>query len=139
LVDERHVEGLLIYVAATRARDLLVIPRAGAVAPGKLVCGDLPHDSPPGLVQGLEPDRPGVEPAWAQAAAQKLIPTPADAALLARETGARWAGAAAEAARPRYRPTSVTGEAKDDAELQDSASDKAARRPLRQSIRPHRP
>ena len=33
----------VVYVAATRARDLLVVPRAGAVAPGKIICGDLLH------------------------------------------------------------------------------------------------
>jgi ATP-dependent helicase/nuclease subunit A len=100
----------VIYVAATRARDLLVIPRAGAIPPGKLVCGTLLHDHPPGLVRELEPFRPGADPAWSRAVAEGPVPTPADALVLGRETQARWADAAAEAARPRYRPTSVTGE-----------------------------
>ena len=37
----------VVYVAATRARDLLVLPRAGAVAPGKIICGDLLHGGRP--------------------------------------------------------------------------------------------
>ena len=104
----------VIYVAATRARDLLVIPRAGQVKPGKLVCGDLLHDAPADLVDVLEPYRPGAEPAWSQAVTAPSTPAapPVDAVALATEVESRWAAASAEAARPRHRPVSVTAEAR---------------------------
>jgi ATP-dependent helicase/nuclease subunit A len=54
------------YVAATRARDLLIVPKAGSVAPGKFICGDLLVDSPEQLIQTMEPYIDGKEPAWAR-------------------------------------------------------------------------
>ena len=41
----------VVYVAATRARDLLVIPRAGALKAGRFICGDLLDQAPPRLVR----------------------------------------------------------------------------------------
>jgi ATP-dependent helicase/nuclease subunit A len=108
----------VVYVAATRARDLLVLPQAGDVTPGQHVCGDLLEAAPAHLVRVLEPCGPGREPAWGADA-----PVPAAAPAAPEPDGlARWLGAAAEAARPRFRPVAVSaagagaGAADDDAE-----------------------
>ena len=54
----------IAYVAATRARDLLIIPKAGTVAPGKLVCGDFLAEAPATLFQTAEAYVDSAEPAW---------------------------------------------------------------------------
>ena len=56
----------IAYVAATRARDLLIIPKAGSVAPGKYVCGDFLADAPATLFQTAEAYVDGAEPAWSR-------------------------------------------------------------------------
>jgi ATP-dependent helicase/nuclease subunit A len=101
----------VIYVATTRARDLLVIPRAGQVAPGKLVCGDLLHEAPPRLMHEPEPFRPGAEPRWAREAGREPASEPVGADQLEQYVQSRWFPAIADAARPRFRPAAVSGEA----------------------------
>jgi ATP-dependent helicase/nuclease subunit A len=97
----------LVYVAATRARDLLVLPVAGDPDPdwitGRLVTG-----APPALMETLTPYAIGAEPAWASE-----IPPPAprprgDASALAAEVGAAWRRAVEDAARPRFTPAAVS-------------------------------
>ncbi|MFL5260924.1 MAG: UvrD-helicase domain-containing protein, partial [Anaeromyxobacteraceae bacterium] len=100
----------LAYVAATRARDLLVLPVAGPTNP-RWVTGCLAAGSPPELVEALEPYAIGAEPAWA-----REVPPPAprpsrDASALAAEASVAWASAVRAAAAPRFAPTSVTAEA----------------------------
>ena len=97
------------YVAATRARDLLVIPKAGDLKPGTYVCSDLLAEAPSHLVNELEPYTDGHEPAWAT---QKPATTqvPKDGASVEQATDAWWTAASAESARPRFRPASVSGE-----------------------------
>jgi ATP-dependent helicase/nuclease subunit A len=101
----------VIYVAATRARDLLVVPRAGKVAPGTYVCGDLLAAMDPALVRELPAYRPDALPEWAQLPAAPATVTPADADTLEADIAQRWEPAAIEASRPRFRPASVSGEA----------------------------
>ncbi len=101
----------VVYVAATRARDLLVVPRAGAAPPGKLICGDLLAGAGLASVRELEPYRDGAEPAWARAIPPRGAPERLDGAQLDREVTERWSTAAGEAGRPRFAPASVTGEA----------------------------
>ena len=54
------------YVAATRARDLLIVPKAGTVPAGKFMCGDFLADVPERLVQTTDAYVPGTEPAWSR-------------------------------------------------------------------------
>jgi ATP-dependent helicase/nuclease subunit A len=100
----------VVYVAATRARDLLVVPRAGQVTPGKLVCADLLEGCEPALVHELPPYREAALPPWARLAPADAVAA-ADGAAVEHDVMARWAAAGAEAARPRFKPASVSGEA----------------------------
>ncbi len=110
----------VIYVAATRARDLLVVPKAGAQDPSKLVCSALLDGADPRLVRELDPYIARHEPAWAREEAPQPLRVTADAAELERAVAAGWAAAAEEAARPRFKPAAVSGErdlAQDGAEV----------------------
>lgn len=102
----------LIYVAATRARDLLVVPRAGDVAPGRYVCGDLLAEPKAALIHEMEMYRDGSGATWAQEVGEAIRPSRQDATNIDQLVTSQWASASAEAARPRYRPVSVTGEAR---------------------------
>jgi ATP-dependent helicase/nuclease subunit A len=120
----------IVYVAATRARDLLVVPKAGDVPAGKFVCGDLLDGAPPELVHVVERYVDGGEPpAWARRQEGGLAggTPPADGARVEREVGEWWKGVAAEAARPRFRPASVSGEAR--AEARDETEEATAAGP----------
>jgi ATP-dependent helicase/nuclease subunit A len=99
----------VIYVAATRARDLLVVPRAGPQATGRLVCSDLLAGADRALVREMEPYVPGREPGWAREAGAPDTPAPADAGALEGAVSERWEAALREAARPRFRPASASG------------------------------
>jgi len=101
----------VIYVATTRARDLLVVPHAGTVAPGTYVCGDLRAESDPHLVWELPAYRPDALPAWGHLPPPPPAVTPIDAETLEADVMQRWERAAAEARRPRFKPASVSGEA----------------------------
>jgi len=98
----------VIYVAATRARDLLVLPRTGPPGPDKLVCSDVLAAAPPAWLSELDPFVPGAEPAWARAAGAATALDPADASALSRAVQAQWE-AAAEAGRPRFQPAAIAG------------------------------
>ncbi len=106
---QRQERERVAYVAATRARDLLVIPKAGDLKPGTYVCSDLLAEAPSHLVNELEPYTDGHEPAWAT---QKPATTqlPKDGGTVEQATDAWWTAASAESARPRFRPASVSGE-----------------------------
>ncbi len=101
----------VVYVAATRARDLLVVPKAGDVPPGRFVCGDLLADAPAGLTRSTEAYVEGEEPGWARDLAPHAQPRPGDAADLEKRVLDRWIAASREAARPRFRPARVSAEA----------------------------
>lgn len=121
----------VIYVAATRARDLLVLPRTGSQKAGKIVCADLLSGADPAMMVELETYRRGVGAAWANEISTPERPAPADGGQVEREVTERWGTMAAESARPRFKPVSVSGEARaavtrDEAE---GESDPAARKP----------
>jgi ATP-dependent helicase/nuclease subunit A len=100
----------VIYVAATRARDLLVIPKAGE-PPANLICGRLLKDCDRSLVEELETYHEGRGATWSTS---PMSPTSADADEvddLEQRLATAWTTAAAEASQPRYTPVSVTGEA----------------------------
>jgi ATP-dependent helicase/nuclease subunit A len=100
----------VVYVAATRARDLLIVPKAGAVSPGRFVCGDLLDGAPAELVCAVGRYIDRSEPAWARMSTP-MEEGPADVERLEKEVDSWWGVASAEAARPRFRPASVSGEA----------------------------
>jgi ATP-dependent helicase/nuclease subunit A len=102
----------VVYVAATRARDLLVVPKAGDVLPGRFVCGDLLADAPKKLIRTVETYVDGVEPAWARQLGPVARQAPSDAADLEQRVAEQWASVSREAGRPRFRPTTVSGEAR---------------------------
>ncbi|HEU4382133.1 MAG TPA: UvrD-helicase domain-containing protein [Anaeromyxobacteraceae bacterium] len=99
----------LVYVAATRARDLLLLPVAGQ-AGGKYVTGRLVAGAPEALMERLETYDPRAEPAWAREDPAPAPPPPGDASPLAAEVAAAWRSAAAESARPRFSPAGVAAE-----------------------------
>ncbi|NUP07969.1 MAG: UvrD-helicase domain-containing protein [Polyangiaceae bacterium] len=96
----------LVYVAATRARDLVVVPKAGA--PGdKHVAGMLLAGGHGPLSLELQPYRSGKLPTWARTiaapAARSLAPQDVDN----NASADRWAAALASSAKPRCRPVGV--------------------------------
>jgi ATP-dependent helicase/nuclease subunit A len=119
----------VIYVAATRARDLLVIPRTGEARPGKLVCSDLLDGADASLMVEMAPYRGGRGASWAGGARAPEAATPADGERVAREIAGRWGAAAAESARPRFTPVSVSGEARRALAEDETEGDPAARKP----------
>jgi ATP-dependent exoDNAse (exonuclease V) beta subunit len=98
----------IAYVAATRARDLLIVPKAGSGAENKLICGDFLADVPGHLVETIDAYAPGAEPGWSQQLKALERNPRADEAGLEQRVAQRWAKASVEAARPRFRPASVS-------------------------------
>jgi ATP-dependent exoDNAse (exonuclease V) beta subunit len=96
------------YVAATRARDLLIVPKAGTVPPGKFVGGDLLADVPEQLIRTMEPYVDGTEPAWARQMKAPIRGAPRDGSQLEQRVEEQWKKVSAEAARARFRPASVS-------------------------------
>jgi ATP-dependent helicase/nuclease subunit A len=122
----------LVYVAATRARDLLVLPVAGDPDPdwitGRLVAG-----APEALMERLEPYALGKEPAWATEVPPPAPRSTGDATALAEATREAWQAAMTDAARPRFAPGSVTGEAHARVEAEERPGEAGAPRPERKS------
>jgi ATP-dependent helicase/nuclease subunit A len=101
------------YVAATRARDLLIVPKAGGVAPGKYMCGDFLDDVPATLFQTVETYVDSEEPSWSRQLKAVERKAPGDGSKLEQQVLGQWKGASIEAARPRLRPVSVSALAGD--------------------------
>jgi ATP-dependent helicase/nuclease subunit A len=132
----------VIYVAATRARDLLVIPRAGTAAPGKMICSDLLAGQGDHLVHELlryeagasapwASDLPHARRAWRQGP-EGVGAEPPAASELEALMATRWADAAEESGRPRFSPTSVTMESHampPVADTEDGGAEPPARKP----------
>jgi len=99
----------VVYVAATRARDLLVVPRAGKLK-DKYLFRDLIDEAPSPLVRWMETFCADAEPSWSIGLAE---PTPIQWPVQDRERDIQeaWTAAAAQAKSPRLRPMSVTGAA----------------------------
>jgi ATP-dependent exoDNAse (exonuclease V) beta subunit len=98
----------IAYVAATRARDLLIVPKAGSVPAGKFICGDLLADVPEKLSQTTEAYIDGAEPAWSRQLKAVERKAPGDGSELEQRVAEQWEKVSVEAARPRFRPASVS-------------------------------
>jgi ATP-dependent helicase/nuclease subunit A len=120
----------LVYVAATRARDLLVLPVAGAPDP-RWISGRLVAGAPEALMTRLDTFAIGGEPAWANELPAPEARVASDGARLAEEAEEAWRAASASAAEPRFAPGSVSGEAHHLTELE-------ARDELAGAVRPSR-
>jgi len=59
----------VVYVAATRTRDLLIVPKAGDVPAGRFICGDLLAEAPAHLIRVLGTFIDGRECDWARESA----------------------------------------------------------------------
>ncbi|MFW5925096.1 MAG: UvrD-helicase domain-containing protein [Myxococcota bacterium] len=125
----------VVYVAATRARDLLVLPKPDADPDPKYIAGKLLEETPPGTVRELAPygadGIPEPDAWWLHEPG--AAPPPREPADLEQSVMDRWAHALPEAARPRFAPTAVTEAAQ--AGLQDAPApadetdDRAGARP----------
>lgn len=102
----------VIYVAATRARDLLVVPRAGSVPPGKYVCGDLLDNPNSTFIHEMEMYKDGSTAAWAGAIGEPASRSWGEATNIEQQVASRWIVACEEVVRPRYRPVSVSDQAR---------------------------
>jgi ATP-dependent exoDNAse (exonuclease V) beta subunit len=98
----------IAYVAATRARDLLIIPKAGTVASGKFICGDLLADAPPELIHTTEAYIDGAEPEWSRQMNAIERNDPGEGSELERHVAEQWKKVSVEGARPRFRPATVS-------------------------------
>lgn len=102
------------YVAATRARDILIVPEAGAPKEkamwGTLIlaASELPQER-------VDRYAPVEEGWWNRAKAVSARPV----GSMARELDARWHAAALGATQPRLQPLAITTHAHADAALQD--------------------
>jgi ATP-dependent helicase/nuclease subunit A len=99
----------VIYVAATRARDLFIVPKAGDVAAGRFVCGDLLAEAPAHLVRNIGTFIDGAECDWAREVRPHVELERADGARVERNVTEWWTAESITAAQPRFRPASVSG------------------------------
>ncbi|MFY3743277.1 UvrD-helicase domain-containing protein [Anaeromyxobacter sp. Red801] len=100
----------LVYVAATRARDVLVVPVARPASP-KRINGLLAAGGPEGAVESLAAFGPDEVPEYAEGIEPPAPGAPEVATALAAAVERRWAEAAGEAGRPRFAPAAVSSEA----------------------------
>jgi ATP-dependent helicase/nuclease subunit A len=113
--EKRYAEAerkRVVYVAATRARDLLVLPKAPASKPAQHIYASLIAGADPSTIEELEPYELDEGATWARAVPTPVPPEWGEASHLEQEVSTRWVAAAEEASRPRFRPVAVTGEAK---------------------------
>jgi ATP-dependent helicase/nuclease subunit A len=102
----------LVYVAGTRARDLLVLPVAtgGKGGSGDRVTNALAGEASPALE--VLPEWTGDRaPAWARGVAPPAPRKPTEAAALAASVEAAWRAASAESGRARLEPRAVSARA----------------------------
>jgi ATP-dependent exoDNAse (exonuclease V) beta subunit len=109
-MEQRYLDAerrRVVYVAATRARDLLVVPRAGGAGVNQHICADLLDGADAALVHEVDAYADDAPPAWAL----ELVPWSrreiGAAPEFEHEVAARWEAVAAAAARARFRPVGV--------------------------------
>jgi ATP-dependent exoDNAse (exonuclease V) beta subunit len=99
----------VVYVAATRARDLLVVPKAGDVTGDRFVCGDLLAQAPAHLVREMSTFIDGRGCGWASEVRPRVERKRADGAQIEQSISEWWTTVSIAAARPRFHPASVSG------------------------------
>lgn len=124
----------LVYVAATRARDLLVIPNAHADKPG-LVCQPLLEEENPAHVTHVPAYTGGSGAAWSKRIQPPKAPAIQFDGKLEKELATTWATAVESAAQPRYVPTGVAAAAHAvaTAAAEDEDEEETKVRPLKES------
>ena len=98
----------LVYVAGTRARDLLVL---GIADKGETISRALAGEGPSEALITLDPWTADEPPRWARKVKPEPARSPRPVPSLASEVAGAWAEAAEEAARPRFVPRGVATEA----------------------------
>jgi ATP-dependent exoDNAse (exonuclease V) beta subunit len=106
----------IVYVAATRARELLITASAGGAKCGRHIAADLLDAVSPSLISIIDPFDPGELPDWAQSVqlAKPIDVRPPKKAALAEARrqeellATEWLNAAHASAIPQLAPTSVT-------------------------------
>ena len=116
-----HERKRVIYVACTRARDLLVLPRAAKAKAKSHVTAMLLDEDSATAMERLDVYRPDKLPAWAKKVREPKVAKVKQAAKLEAKADGRWGTALADAARGRMRPRYVTEVAKASAVLDDEA------------------
>lgn len=96
----------LVYVAATRARDLLVVPQPDKE--GKYFAASLLEGASPKLVHSMEPFREGKGALWSKGLGPSKPEVPKVRADLEEETLKRWREGEAESRAPRFAPAAVS-------------------------------
>jgi ATP-dependent helicase/nuclease subunit A len=86
----------------------LIIPKAGTVQAGRFICGDFLADVHPGLIQTIDAYVPGAEPEWSRQLKAVERKAPGDGSKEEEQVMAQWEKVSIEAARPRFRPVSVS-------------------------------
>ena len=118
-----HERRRVVYVACTRARDLLVLSRP-AGADQKHISGLLLEERPEGTVRRL--DTYGVEtPSWAASSERPTLGAPVIASSLEKDVAARWRTAATQAAQPRFQPGYVSVVSKETRAVSNDENDTA--------------
>jgi ATP-dependent helicase/nuclease subunit A len=97
----------LVYVAATRARDLLVIPRAGQVNE-KYICGVLLDGTPTAGVTFLDVYEEGKGAPWSNMLKNRVVSEAVAAGKMEERVEAAWKTAAIEAGTAQHRPVGVS-------------------------------
>ncbi len=96
----------LVYVAATRARDVLIIPKPNwEQDPGVYIHARLLSDPDPAWVRPVDPYIDGIGASWSQLPAASMALTD----TLDIELLARWTEACQQSQKPEHAPRSVTG------------------------------
>ena len=114
----------LVYVAGTRARDLLVLPVSAAGGDGYIANALVGVDSP--AVEVFDEWASDEAPAWAKGVKEPPARKPKEAKALAASVEKEWAAATAEAGKPRFEPRGISAEAH--ARVEAQAEDEAGAR-----------
>lgn len=134
----------LVYVAATRARDLLLLPVAGDPPKASWIPGALagPKALEDGADPALRPLAPFVEgaapPPWAEPPDAPARPPGADVEAIAAEAASRWREAVLEAGRPRSAPVAASAIAHGATERRDPPAPEAPLPGEGETVRPPR-
>ncbi|MGA8890176.1 MAG: UvrD-helicase domain-containing protein [Anaeromyxobacteraceae bacterium] len=112
----------LVYVAGTRARDLLVLPTAGGGGPGCVTNALVGVESPALVVHGEW--QPDAVPAWARGVKEPPVRRPKEAKALVAKVEKAWTAATVEAGKTRFEPRGISAEAHARLDAEDEAGER---------------